>query len=190
MYFKKLKLKVNNYIKSKLNDKNKKTAIISRIIIFILIFIVFFLILYGIFSLFNFSAIYVNSLMSIFDKNNIIVGFNDYSGFMLNGENIFVSKDCSGAFELAVFLALILATFEVSWRKRLYGILILIPLFFIVNFLRIYIIVYGIVHWPLGTVNILHTLLFKVGFFLFFVAYYYIWLYVFSKKELIKNETI
>jgi exosortase/archaeosortase family protein len=176
---KKIKTKINYY----LEHKNKKIQTITRIFLFFLLFLVFFSIIYFVFSFFNFSSLYVPVLENIFKQNYDVLVMKNYDGLIIKGKNIFISNECNANFELAVFIALILATFIVSWKRRFIAIVFLLPLIYLFNLFRIYIIIFGILNWSLNSVNLLHTLLFKIGFFVFFGIFYYLFLYFATKNN-------
>ncbi len=169
---------VNSY-KSYLNSSSYLTRLIARIIGFSIIFAVSLCILYLLFGQINFVAPYTYILFVIFSPFYLATVNSNYDGLIIGGNTINVLDVCVGWFELAVFISLILATIDTSLRKRISAILILIPSFLLFNLTRMIVIIYGILNWNLTVVDFLHTLLFKVGLFVFFISFYSIWLYIF-----------
>jgi exosortase/archaeosortase len=71
-----------------------------------------------------------------FDDTHVITPYSNNTGFFIDTEFINIRDVCTGWFELAVFLSLILATIDVCWKKRILGAIILIPLFLVFNLLE------------------------------------------------------
>jgi len=159
-----------------LQSKNKKTAIMSRLILFAIIFGISLTVFYYLFSLINFASAYSFILSFAFNNGYYVAPFDAGAGFYINAEQINIQDVCTGWFELAVFISLIIATIDVYWKKRLCGVLILIPLFFLFNFTRIYLIILALLYLNYNIVDVFHTILFKAGLFIFFGIYYYFWL--------------
>jgi exosortase/archaeosortase family protein len=160
-----------------LNHENKIIAGSFRILIFLTLFLFLFLILYFPLSQINFSPFFVNIISSSYSDIQVI----DSESFLIDGVQINIIDVCTGWYELVVFIALLLATFEILFLKRIIGSLILIPVFLIFNLLRMYLMIYLILNVNLEFVDFMHTILFKVGLLVFFGIYYYIWFRV-SKK--------
>jgi len=159
-----------------LNNKNKLIATITRVILFFVLFLISLAIIYFLFAKINFVNPYTYILSKSFENKYSVETYSDYSGFNIMSESINILDVCTGWFELAVFIALIIATIDVSIKRRIIGILILIPLFLLFNFARIYIIVESLLKFNYLYVDVLHTILFKAGLVLFFCLFYYIWL--------------
>ena len=174
-------MSIKNFFEKYLNHDDKKVQLFSRIVIFLSLFFVSLFIIYFLFSFLNFQKPYSWILIKSFENSHTVVPYDDLTGFMIQDEMINIQDVCTGWFELAVFISLIIATIDVSLKKRLYGILILIPTFLVFNFTRIYVIVLSLIYLDVGFVDILHTILFKVGLFIFFGLFYYLWLKISTK---------
>jgi len=147
------------------------------------LFVVLFFIFLGLFYLISLpidlSKPYAT--ISSFFLNNIGVNntifFNGINyGLQISKMQINILDVCTGLFELSVFLALIFANLLVNFKNKLLGALLLIILFLFFNLIRILLMVYLLSNVNIFVVDILHTIVFKLGFFLFFLYFYYIWL--------------
>ncbi len=161
---------------------NKIYNLIFRIIYFLVLFFIFLGIFYFLFNQIDFITGYTLMEIYSFDDTHVITPYSNNTGFLIDTEFINIRDVCTGWFELAVFLSLILATIDVCWKKRILGAIILIPLFLVFNFTRIYIIIFSLLNYDINFVDILHTLLFKLGLFMFFATYYYVWLKISTTK--------
>lgn len=159
-----------------LANNNKYIRFYSRFVLFIITFSLSLSIFYLLFSQIDFVKPYTSVLANAFEKQYVITRNDAGTGFLIFSEPINILDVCTGWFELAVFISLILATIDRTIINRLVGILILIPLFLVFNFSRIYLVVDAIVKINYEYVEIIHTILFKVGLFLFFCIFYYLWL--------------
>ncbi|MFA5930879.1 MAG: exosortase/archaeosortase family protein [archaeon] len=96
---------------------------------------------------------------------------------------IFISWLCTGILEIIVLASAILASFGVSWKKKLQGILVAIILGVIFNLLRIVITVNIILGQEGQIVEFTHDLLFRVILFVYIVGFYVLWFYWANGKE-------
>ena len=161
------------------------------------IYLAFYMI-YAIFSIFGlfyyvniFEATLAHNIMQIFypeieiTKNtltNLAVNGN-YSNFAVTIDNI-----CLGWFPITGFISMIIALPRISAKKKIYSILIGIPVLFAANILRIIIILFAAALLGIAGFNFFH--LFIVKFDLLIVI---IFLFIFvikkviGKKELLKS---
>jgi len=158
------------------NGKSKKSlTIFSKIFVFLISFLFAFLVLYFIFEYFNlyyyvslfFSYLVYNFFSASFQNVTLVGTTVDFSTFQIN-----ITDVCSGAYELIVFISLIFACFEIKLWKRAVGILGYILAFVIFNFVRIVIVIYSLGILDLMSVDILHTVLFKFGFWIFTLLFF------------------
>lgn len=106
------------------------------------------------------------------------------------GPKIIFSGLCTGLLETIVLASAIAATFEISRRKRLFGIIIGAICVFLFNLLRIAITTLAILASPVGVAEFTHNVLFRV--FLFFAiaglyAGWYNWA-MRSNEETVEGE--
>ena len=158
------------------NGKSKKSlTIFSKIFVFLISFLFAFLVLYFIFEYFNlyyyvslfFSYLVYNFFSASFQNVTLVGTTVDFSTFQIN-----ITDVCSGAYELIVFISLIFACFEIKLWKRVVGILGYILAFVIFNLVRIVIVIYSLGILDLMSVDILHTVLFKFGFWIFTLLFF------------------
>ena len=97
-------------------------------------------------------------------------------GLLVFNSEINILDVCTGLFELCVFVSLILANLKVNVKNKFIGLLILLAIFFYFNVVRIMAMIFLIGFFNLHLVNILHTIFFKLGFFILFIFFYYVWL--------------
>jgi len=184
-----LKFESLNFIKKFESLKNSfekiKNNLFLHILIFLLLFLILLLIFWTLSKNIDLSKFYSNITANILNSKGIKteIIFNDtHYGIFVNNMTINILETCTGLFELCVFLALIFATLTVSFKYKIFGAFFLIILFFVFNEIRILIMVYLFETTNIFVVDVLHTILFKVGFFLFYIFFYYIWLNI-SQSE-------
>jgi len=164
----------------KIKENKIKHLIFFSILFFILLF-VFWLITKGV-IISKPYAILASQILNSQGISNYVFYTGTYYGLQVGSMSVNILSVCTGLFELIVFLALIFANLVVSFRNKIFGSLVLIVLFFYFNLIRIIIMVWLLMTVNIYVVDVLHTLLFKLGFFIFFVLYYYVWLNL-SNKE-------
>ena len=158
----------------KIKEK-KHLHILSFLILFFVLLFIFWLVTKSIDLSKPYSVLSSQILNSQGISNEVFYNGANY-GLTIGEMQINILDVCTGLFELCVFLALIFATLIVSFKHKLIGAVILIVLFFYFNLARILAMVWLLQNVNIYVVDILHTILFKIGFFLFFVLFYYIWL--------------
>lgn len=99
-----------------------------------------------------------------------------------NEKIIFISWLCTGVLEMIVLASAILASFGVSWKKKLQGILAAIVLGVIFNLLRIVLTINIILGQEGQIVEFTHDLLFRVILFVYIVGFYVLWFYWAERK--------
>ncbi len=117
--------------------------------------------------------------------NSVFFNGTNY-GLQISQMTINILDVCTGLFELSVFLALIFANLLVSFKYKFYGALALLFLFLFFNLIRILLMIFLLSNVNINIVNVLHTIVFKLGFFLLFIYFYYIWLII--SQNLQKNK--
>ena len=94
---------------------------------------------------------------------------------IINSISAQITNLCAGDVEIALLMAIILATWDRTWRQRAFGCIFGLLLIFIVNPIRITIVLgtgyYG--NW--GIANFAHDVLFRISLLIIIVLYYYIW---------------
>lgn len=161
--------------------KNKLAHLLSFLILFLILLLFLWLITKPINLSQGYAILTSNILTNLNIDNTIINNGSNYS-LQIGSMTINILDVCTGLFELCVFLALIFSTLIISLKSKIYGALILIVLFLFFNLLRILVMIWLLFNVNIYVVDVLHTILFKVGFFIFFILFYYIWLTV-SKKN-------
>lgn len=159
-------------------------------------FVILFLIILGLLSLIpespEISKVYATITSNVLSTNgfeNEMFFTGDSYGLKVKDVAVNIGEVCTGLFELFVFLALIFATLVVNIKKKIIGSLILIVLFFFLNLIRIYLMIMLFLYANPFVTDVLHTVLFKLGFFIFFVLFYYLWL-TYSTKKGVSNATL
>jgi exosortase/archaeosortase family protein len=82
---------------------------------------------------------------------------------------------CAGDIEIALLLAIILATWDRSWRQRLWGCLFGLALIAIANPLRIFIVLAIGYYSSWSWANFTHDFLFRLMLIIIIVVYYFLW---------------
>lgn len=93
-----------------------------------------------------------------------------------NGSRIVFNELCTGVLETIVLVAAILASFEISWKKRILGALVGIVGIFVFNQLRIVSTVFLILNAPIETVELSHDVFFRVFLFVAIAVFYAVFL--------------
>lgn len=170
-----------------------KKILVNRVyhtLTFLILFLILLLILYystkPLELSYFYSSIVQNLLLNLNIQNELFFNGLNYGLIVFDNEINIVSV-CTGLFELCVFVALIFANLKVSFKNKIIGLLFLLILFLYFNLIRILVMIFLLGFANLNLVDVLHTLFFKLGFFVFFVFFYYIWL-IYSDRDL--NEQI
>jgi len=112
----------------------------------------------------------------------IDVESNCYS-FLANDKQVIISWLCTGILEIIVLVSAILASFGVSWRKKLIGVAIAIIAGVIFNIIRLVITANLILSQSVGTVELAHDLLFRFILFFYILGVYVLWFYYSAREE-------
>jgi len=152
---------------------------IQHFFLFLILFLLFlfvFILLTNNLDLSKPYAILTSKILFANNQSNIIFYTGENYSLAIGNNIINILSVCTGLFELCVFLALIFGNLLVSWKNKFVGALFLIVLFFYFNLIRIIVMIWLLQNVNLQVVDVLHTILFKLGFFIFFIFFYYIWL--------------
>ncbi|MDO8538099.1 MAG: exosortase/archaeosortase family protein [archaeon] len=114
-----------------------------------------------------------------------------YSGTIVQGEPVqiifpfivvHITELCTGILEFSIVASAILATLEVSWKKRIIGALgagIITGLF---NFARITIVLLALISLGISEAELAHDVLFRISLLFVIIGYYALWFYLSVKK--------
>ncbi|MCI0404502.1 MAG: exosortase H [candidate division Zixibacteria bacterium] len=99
------------------------------------------------------------------------------SGDLITGEGIAlrVIEECTGAYEMIIFAAAVLA-FPTSWRKKGLGILFGLPLLFIINILRIMLLAYVQAHGSPSLFDFMHIYFWQATLILMILGVFILWI--------------
>ncbi len=108
-----------------------------------------------------------------------------------NGTQIAISYLCTGLLELIVLASAILASHGISWKKRWMGVLAGILVSQVFNFARIFITIQFVLGGDLGTIDLVHGLLFRITLFGVIAGLYALWFaWAVGKIKFGKTSTI
>jgi len=82
---------------------------------------------------------------------------------------------CAGDLEMALLLAIILATWDRSWRRRIWGCLFGLALILIANPLRIFTVLAVGYYSSWAWADFTHDFLFRLMLIIIIVVYYFLW---------------
>ena len=88
-----------------------------------------------------------------------------------------ISEDCTGWKSMLFLFALVFATLGVSLKKRLLGLLIGIPIIYLGNLSRIFMIVFIQQNWGTLAAEIFHTWLWSLGLIALVILVWIAWLW-------------
>lgn len=89
--------------------------------------------------------------------------------------NAQITNLCAGNIEIALLPAIILATWDRPWRKRLWGVAFGLALIFVVNITRITTVLGIGFYAGWQTADVMHNLLFRISLIIIILLYYYVW---------------
>lgn len=155
-------------------------------ILFFLVWYLFFNLVFSFFPLFSFEQ-FIGTIIVF------ILGFFGWELFEFgvveplvlifsNGISLQISYLCTGAMEIFILFAAILATFEISLKEKIKGIIIFGVLAFIFNILRIVFTALLIPSNSIEFVEFAHDIFFRILLFIVIALFYIIWVY-FSMKN-------
>lgn len=163
---------------------------------FLLGFIVAFAVLFGIFLFvplvwLEFAvALPVSFVLNLFGATNTIETAQEPVLILIDGfaGSVQISELCTGVLEVIVVWAAIIASFGITWRKRLIGIAGALVAGIVFNQLRILVTIWFVLSDSLGFADFVHGVLFKVVLFLVIAGYYALWFYWATRSELGKPK--
>ncbi len=97
------------------------------------------------------------------------------------GQTVFISWLCSGALEIIILISAILASFGISWRKKILGAIVAIIAGYVFNVFRIWITLNIIMVQNTEVFEIAHDLLFRIVLFVYIIVVYVLW-FMWAKK--------
>ncbi|VVB76505.1 Uncharacterised protein [uncultured archaeon] len=103
--------------------------------------------------------------------------------FLANDKQIIISWLCTGILEIIVLVSAMLASFGISLRKKLYGIVIAVIAGVIFNIIRLAVTANLILSQNVATVELAHDLMFRIILFFYILGVYVIWFYYSAKEE-------
>jgi exosortase/archaeosortase family protein len=86
-----------------------------------------------------------------------------------------INNLCAGDIEIALLFAIVLETWDRTWRQRIWGCIFGFLLIMIINPLRIAIVLAAGHYASWSTADLAHDLLFRVSLIIIIVLYYYVW---------------
>lgn len=99
------------------------------------------------------------------------------------GKAIVISWLCTGVLEIIILVSAIIASFGVSWRKKIIGVIAAAILGALFNLLRIWVTINLILTQNTQTVELAHDMLFRFILFIYIFAVYVIWFYWAAKEK-------
>jgi archaeosortase B (VPXXXP-CTERM-specific) len=90
------------------------------------------------------------------------------------GVAIEVIEECTGAYEMIIFVAAVLA-FPAGWKKRGWGILLGIPALYVINILRMVLLAYVQVHRP-GWFDFMHIYFWQATLIIMILGIFILWI--------------
>lgn len=139
-------------------------------------FLIFFVIISSInlYPLKSFAATASSGLLSFFGVQNRLI-FAAEPTIVVTGVNAQITNLCAGDIEIALLLAIILATWDRSWRKRFWGCLLGFLFVLLVNPLRIFFVLLAGSSFGWNVADAVHGVLFRVMLLLIIIGYYFLW---------------
>ncbi len=169
-------------------NKTKKFQTLRKGFIFLLLFLLFFVFIYIILG-YSFLYDYINYFFGItsnFIINHIFGIVTTFSYNIIDGASvitiasldypIYINFLCTGILEFALLASAILASTSVSWKKRLIGVLLAIPLVILFNIIRISFTTYLITALNLSWASFFHGFLFRFFLVIIVLGFYWLWL--------------
>jgi len=92
-----------------------------------------------------------------------------------SGQTIFISWLCSGVLEIIILVSAILASFGVSWKKKLIGAVAAIIIGYVFNLIRIWATLNIILTQNAQVFEIAHDTLFRLVLFVYIIVVYVLW---------------
>lgn len=110
--------------------------------------------------------------------------------FTINSFTFYIGEDCTGWKSMLFYFALIFAVLGVSLRKRLIGLLFGLPLIYLGNLARIFLVVWVAQAWGHSVAMFIHDWLWQLGLIALVLILWIVWLKWIGKIrfELFKNR--
>ncbi len=186
---------INNIVDFYKNQQEKiKSNKRKQFTFFLLGFVIFYLFFTAItFPFQNEAKIFTGNISQGFlllqGIETTFVGMVDFElenayAFTINHTNqlIVISWLCSGVLEIIILISAILASFGISFKKKLIGIIVAIISGLIFNFIRIFITLQIIMMQNAQVFEIAHDLLFRLTLLLYIIIIYVLWFNWANKK--------
>ena len=165
------------------SDKKKLDAELRKAALFFLYFIAVFTLLISIvlyvlpLRAFEFFIAQQTGLfLSSFQGIASTVLMQENAVLVLEGkQKIVFSFLCTGLFETALIVSLILGSFGIKWRKRIIGAVLAVIAVQLFNFLRIIITINSIISQSIETAELVHDVFFRISLLFALALIYYIW---------------
>lgn len=99
------------------------------------------------------------------------------SGNLITGPGVAlqVIEECTGAYEMIIFAAAVLA-FPAGWRKRGLGLLLGLPLLYAVNILRMLLLAYVQAHGSRNLFDFMHIYFWQASLILMILGVFVLWI--------------
>lgn len=115
-----------------------------------------------------------NSLLNLVGVQTQLA-FGTEPTIIVRGVAAQITNLCAGDIEIALLLAIILATWDRSWRKRLWGGLFGLALILVANPLRIFTVLAIGYYTNWQWADFTHNILFRLMLIIIIVLYYFLW---------------
>jgi len=92
-----------------------------------------------------------------------------------SGQTIFISWLCSGVLEIIILVSAIIASFGISWKKKIIGIIIATIIGYVFNIFRIWVTLNIILTQNAQVFEIAHDTLFRIVLFVYIIVVYVLW---------------
>lgn len=165
--------------------EHRKIADAGKFVLFLLGFIFLFTVLLG-----WISSIQIEQMIAYVSSGVLnLLGIANHTGVgtdvfiqIEKGPLIIINELCTGILETVVLAAAILASFEVSWKKKAIGALAAIIAIFVFNQLRIIASILLILNAPIDVAVLSHEVLFRLFLFVAIAGFFWAWM-VWSKQK-------
>ena len=95
---------------------------------------------------------------------------------------VLITELCTGLLEFSIVASAVLATTEVSWKKRIIGFIGAGIVTILFNFARISFVLLAFINSGIQQAELAHDLLFRISLLFVIVGYYALWFYLSVKK--------
>lgn len=168
--------------KKKSKAKAEKSKSYAPIIRFCVIFFVLLIIITVVYS--YSGGITAELIMKLEVLTAIVTGFSlsllgmsaDVSGKIISLSNfsIQVIGECTGLFEMLIFLAALIA-YPANYKKKLLGILLGLPFIYLINIIRM-VFISVVVNWRPETFDFLHVYFWQVAMIFIILSAWILWI--------------